>query len=514
MTKLPFNYSFFGLFLLFILGISACQPEDTSLTVTGTVSSATGALEGAMVSNSNNTSTTTDNNGQYSMVVDKEDKLTFNADGYQSKEIAVNGQAVIDVVLDEDAWVASFSANNNSIKDPQFPSNSLIPSLSIPAPSATDPWFSTAPYAGAMALTFSNPWYDGWSFFSNLVQGNASSDALGTPGKPVLRVDDSWMSAQGNTINWSADTVYVLDSLVFVKSGQTLNIAAGTVVQGEAGVSALIIAQGAKIMAIGSPVFPIIFTYEGDQGNSAASKRGQWGGLVILGYASLNSSPGLTQLEGVDGSDLRGIYGGMNDSDNSGTLRYVSIRHGGAALANNNALGGLTLGAVGTGTTLEHIEVVSNEGDGVQWLGGTVNAKYLISSYCGDDALYYNEGYRGKNQFVIVYQDPTLGDFGGEHLGGTSPQTGTPYATPQFWNVTSVGRAGSQALVFKDNAGGQYHNSIFIDYSKGISIEDKRRQEQDSYQQFADGNLMIANSVFFNIGNNNTAPIFSIDYVQ
>jgi hypothetical protein len=129
--------------------------------------------------------------------------------------------------------------------------------------------------------------------------------------------------------------------------------------------------------------------------------------------------------------------------------------------------------------------------------------------------LDYDEGYRGKNQFVIVYQDPAAGDAGGEHDGGTSPQRGTPFSTPQFWNVTSIGRSGSQALVFADNAGGHYHNSIFTNYSEGVSIENEARQDQDSYKQFEEGNLTVANSVFYNIGNGATEEdIFFVNYEQ
>lgn len=516
----PFILSPLWIFMAFLLTLGACQPEETYVTVTGTVSNSNGtALSGVTITNSNRATTLTDASGKYNISADRTSKLTFELDNYLSKEVEVNGQTTLDVTLEEDPWVASFTANNNSIKDPQFPSNSLIPSTSLPAPSSTDAWFSPAPYAGAVEVAFGNPWYSGWSFFDQIVNGNVNSAALNIAGKPTLVVNDNWMRAQGASINWNADTVYVLDSLVFVESGQTLNIAAGTVIQGKpgsaAGASALIIARGAQIMALGTATAPIVFTYEGDMGNSPATRRAQWGGLILLGEASLNSSPGETQIEGIPVGDTRGLYGGTNDADNSGILQYVSIRHGGTSIGSNNEINGLTLGGVGSGTTIEYVEVVGNQDDGIEWFGGTVNAKHLIAAYCADDALDYDEGYRGKNQFVIVYQDPSIGGYGGEHDGGTSPQRGTPFATPQFWNVTSVGNSNSQALIFADNAGGQYHNSIFMNYNKGVSIEEEKRQEQDSYQQFVEGNLVIANSIFYNIGTNSTTSnIFFIDYIQ
>lgn len=515
---LPLSY--LGFFLCLIIAFAACEPEETTINISGTITSQTGDfVADATITASNRATTITDANGKYSLFAPKDGTISIEANGFVSQTVDVNSRTTIDISLDFDPWVTSFAANNNSIKDPQFPFNNLIPSVSLPAPNATDPWFSAAPYAGAVELTFGNPWYSGWSFFERIVAGNLNSASLNIAGKPTLVVNDNWMRTQGNTINWSADTVYILDSLVFVESGQTLNIAAGTVIQGRAGTaegaSALVIARGAQIMAIGTATNPIIFTYEGDMGGSAATNRGQWGGLVILGEASINTSLGENQIEGIPVSDPRGFYGGNNDLDNSGQLSYVSIRHGGTSIGSNNEINGLTLGAVGSNTIIDHVEVIGNKDDGIEWFGGTVNAKYLIAAYCADDALDYDEGYRGKNQFVIVYMDPSAGEYGGEHDGGTSPQTGTPFSTPQFWNVTSVGNTNSQALIFRDNAGGSYHNSIFTNYNKGISIEDEQRQEQDSYKQFVDGNLKISNSIFHNIGSNSTPnDIFFIDYIQ
>ena len=172
----------------------------------------------------------------------------------------------------------------------------------------------------------------------------------------------------------------------------------------------------------------------------------------------------------------------------------------------------MTLGGVGNGTTIDYIEVVANKDDGFEWFGGTVDARHLISVYCGDDAIDYDEGFRGRNQFVIVHQDPAAqaADRGGEHDGGTDPEVAMPYATPTFMNVTSVGNTGSRAITFRDNAGGHYINSIFVNYAKGIDIENLD-QEQDSYKQFQDGNLQLFNNVFFNIGAGDTgADLFTI----
>ncbi|MDH5598269.1 MAG: hypothetical protein OEY34_04040, partial [Cyclobacteriaceae bacterium] len=201
------------------------------------------------------------------------------------------------------------------------------------------------------------------------------------------------------------------------------------------------------------------------------------------------------------------------DTDSSGELHYISIRHGGTDIGAGNEINGLTLGGVGSGTVIDHVEIIGNTDDGIEWFGGTVQAKYLISAYCGDDALDYDEGYRGANQFIIIQQDPLAGDRGGEHDGGTNPETGVPYAKPVFVNVTSYGRgaaAGKRALTFRDNAGGYYYNSIFYNHAMGVDVEDIAADAQDSYKQFLDGNLDLQGNLFFNVGDGTAAGIFTI----
>lgn len=503
-----FKVSLFYLILALLVGFSACTPESTTVTITGTVTNGTNGLSNVSVVASSLESTTTGASGEYSITAAKDGTLTFSIKGYVAQTIDINSQTTIDAVLAEDPWILSFDNNGNQVKDPQFPVNSIIPSITLSATSSSDPWFSTANFKGAVASAFGSPWYDNWSFYSRIVNGSTTSAVINNAGKTIINVTDAYLQSQGNTITWTPNNIYILDGLVFVDAGKTLNIDAGTVIQGKSGsgtnASALIVAKGGVINAIGTASNPIIFTYEGDNGNSSASKRGEWGGLIILGNAGLNSSPGVSQIEGIPTSESRGSYGGSNDLDDSGTLRYVSIRHGGTSLGSNNEINGLTLGGVGSETTLEYIEVVSNQDDGIEWFGGTASGKYLISAYCGDDALDYDEGYRGKNQFVIIEQDLALSDHGGEHDGGTFPVTGTPFATPKFWNVTSRGSASNEAISFSDNAGGFYHNSIFLNYGQGVDIEDIEGEEQDSYKQFIDGNLKIQDCIFFNIGAGST----------
>jgi len=325
------------------------------------------------------------------------------------------------------------------------------------------------------------------------------------------------------TITWTSDKVWILNGLVFVNSDQTLTIEAGTVIKGkpgmEADASALIVTRGGMISAIGTASNPIIFTAEADQlsGNIGKDQRGLWGGIIILGKASLNSNPGETAIEGIPTSESRGLYGGSDDTDNSGTLKYVSIRHGGTDIGEGNEINGLTLGGVGSGTTFEYIEVISNKDDGVEFFGGNPRLKYILVAYCGDDSYDYDEGFRGKGQFWVAIQDETggAGDRLGEHDGGTDPETATPYAIPVIYNATYIGRgasAGKRVITFRDNAGGKYNNSIFANQAKGIDVE-ILIGEQNSYKQISDGNLEVKNCIFSDVAGGTAETIFKLSYV-
>lgn len=325
------------------------------------------------------------------------------------------------------------------------------------------------------------------------------------------------------TITWTSDKTWVLDGFVFVNSGQTLTIEAGTVIKGKPGIeadaSALIVARGGMISAVGTSSDPIIFTAEADQlnGNIGKDQRGLWGGVIILGEASLNSNPGETAIEGIPTSETRGLYGGTDDTDNSGTLKYVSIRHGGTDIGEGNEINGLTLGGVGSGTTIEYIEVIANKDDGVEFFGGNPQLKYILVAYCGDDSYDYDEGFRGKGQFWVAIQDETggAGDRMGEHDGGTDPETAMPYAIPVIYNATYIGRgeaAGKRVITFRDNAGGKYHNSIFANQAKGIDVE-ILIGDQNSFKQMADGNLEVKNCIFSDVADGTDKSIFKLSYV-
>jgi hypothetical protein len=171
------------------------------------------------------------------------------------------------------------------------------------------------------------------------------------------------------------------------------------------------IARGGKIDAQGTATSPIIFTSVADQivpgeiasPNLVPTINGLWGGLLILGNAPISASASIKQIEGIPVSDLNGQYGGTDPLDNSGIIKYVSIRHGGANIGEGNEINGLTLGGVGSATTIENIEIIANQDDGIEWFGGTVNVKNVIFWNVGDDAVDTDQSWGGTlDNFVVI----------------------------------------------------------------------------------------------------------------
>ncbi len=226
---------------------------------------------------------------------------------------------------------------------------------------------------------------------------------------------------------WTKDKVYQLGGRITVLDGVTLTIEAGTVVKGEVGTganaTALLIARGGTLLAEGQANAPIIFTTVADEitpediaaGNFGSPNldpdiNGLWGGVIILGKAPISASnedktadASEVQIEGIPTSDSNGLYGGSIANDNSGIIKYVSIRHGGTNIGSGNEINGLTLGGVGSGTIIENVEIVSNQDDGVEFFGGTVNIKNLVSWNVGDDGVDTDQSWSGTlDNFVVI----------------------------------------------------------------------------------------------------------------
>jgi hypothetical protein len=246
--------------------------------------------------------------------------------------------------------------------------------------------------------------------------------------KPVVVVTGSI----AGTETWTSNNYYVLRGAVFVPQGATLNIAAGTRIIGESGsVGTLIVLRGGRINAIGTPTAPIVFTSDQPIGQRA---RGDWGGLIINGRATLNFGSGEAAGEGDTG-----IYGGTDDNDNSGILRYVRVEFSGIEFSPDNELNGIAFQAVGRGTQVDHVQAHMSRDDAIEFFGGTVDIKYGVFSNAADDSIDWTFGWRGRGQYLVVAQRGDDGDNGIEADNNEFNNLALPRSNPQLYNLTMCG---------------------------------------------------------------------------
>lgn len=285
-----------------------------------------------------------------------------------------------------------------------------------------------------------------------------------------------------NTI-WTKDRIIVLDGRVIVEPGKELTIQAGTVIKAKPGsdasASALIIGVGAKIHATGTVAEPIIFTSTDDQilpgqissPNLTIANKGLWGGVIILGDAPISPSSGTTaEIEGIPAGTVGTTYGGSDAIDNSGELQYVSIRHSGVIIGSNNEINGLTLGGVGSGTTIDHIEIYANLDDGIEFFGGSVNLSHAIVVKIDDDCYDIDQSYSGTltNIMAII----------GENQDGDAFEIDGPEGAANNSGIFTVNKGyivGSPSndakfAVFKSNAQGTMQNVYFTNFMTGAKI--------------------------------------------
>jgi hypothetical protein len=270
---------------------------------------------------------------------------------------------------------------------------------------------------------------------------------------------------------WTADKIWILGSRIAVTSGVTLTIEPGTIIKGQAGTganaTALIIARGAKINAVGTAAAPIIFTSIADEiqpgqiasPNLDPTLSGLWGGLMIMGNAPISADASSVQIEGIPASDPNGLYGGSDAADNSGVVKFISIRHGGANIGEGNEINGLTLGGVGNGTVIENVEVVANQDDGIEFFGGTVNVTNALVWNAGDDAIDTDQAWAGTlNNFIVVCGNQT------DHALEIDGPEGSLLAGHTLTNGTVKGNDASELGDFRSSARGDFNNIYFFGF--------------------------------------------------
>ncbi len=306
-------------------------------------------------------------------------------------------------------------------------------------------------YAGALSSDASQDWTKGWT------EWNPKQASYGIATETTTLNDASGIKNITGTVTLDASKVYLLTSTCVVRSGGKLIIPAGTVIRGAADLTAtpklyatLVVERGGMIEVNGTSSNPVVMTSNKDAG---VRDRGDWGGLVLCGKAVNNQSVD-AQLEGFNNvavDNTLGKFGGTDDADNSGIIKYVRIEFAGLAFEPNKEVNSLTMGSIGSGTTIEGVQCSFGNDDGFEWFGGTVNCKKLISYKTTDDDFDTDFGYRGAVQFGIAVKDTSYFDLSWNAPSGASTSetfesdndaAGSgklPLTSAVFSNITCVG---------------------------------------------------------------------------
>lgn len=293
---------------------------------------------------------------------------------------------------------------------------------------------------------------------------SSDEDPVNNPGDGG---EDTYVLDSDITENVTLETgkTYTLNGGVHVKSGATLTIQPGVtiVAQHDETVDYILIEQGAKIDAQGTASQPIVMTSE-------KKEAGAWGGLHICGYAHTNNGSGKSEIGNAP-------YGGNNDADNSGTLKYIRLEYTGYAFDEEHEANGVSFYGVGNGTTVEHLQAYQGSDDGFEFFGGSVNVKYMVVTSCSDDSFDWTEGWNGKAQFLVAYQEgeSSLGyacDCLMECDNNGTNNAATPVAHPTIANATLIGNGGdAQGVRLRAGTQVELYNTIITGKGKPLTVE-------------------------------------------
>jgi hypothetical protein len=328
-----------------------------------------------------------------------------------------------------------------------------LAAFSLTALQAQAQFFEQVDYIGALSADASKDWTAGWANFNP----KATTYPAPTDTTTLNGVDGSnGKKTISANLTLNASTVYLLKGIVVVPSGVTLTIPAGTIIRGKANTQAtpinyatLVVERGGKLVVNGTATNPVVFT----SWKTTGRDRGDWGGIVISGRA-VNNQGSDVQVEGfnnVSFDNQLAKFGGNDDNDNSGVLKYMRIEFAGLAFEPNKEVNSLTLGSVGRGTEIDYVQCSYGNDDGFEWFGGTVNAKHLISYITTDDDWDCDFGFRGAVQFGIAVKDTSYYDLTWNAPSGSSTSESfecdndaggsgkQPYTSPVFSNITNIG---------------------------------------------------------------------------
>lgn len=284
-------------------------------------------------------------------------------------------------------------------------------------------------------------------------------------GKPVCVLTGRITS---NT-HLNANNVYLLNGAVFIgndnANSATLTIDAGVKVISPVGLNFLVISRGSKIEALGSETAPITFTYDGEA-TATATTTGRWGGIIINGKAPVNGCATGTALCELEGEGSTGKYGGNTPTDSSGTLNYVIVKYPGQNITETNELNGIAFQGVGSGTVVDYVQVHGSSDDGVEFFGGTVNAKHLVLTSNEDDSFDWTFGFQGKVQHAVIKQRTGFGDRGIEADNNEFAFDSLPRSKPTLANFTFIGRGtGGRGIELRRGTGANIHNTVVTNFA-------------------------------------------------
>ncbi len=306
-----------------------------------------------------------------------------------------------------------------------------------------------------------------------------------------------WSGDITEDTTWLAATTHILRGAVFVVSGATLTIEPGTLVVGDGATNGtLVVARGGRLVADGAADAPIVMTSDQVEGERA---RGDWGGLIINGAAPLNIPGGEGEGEGDTGP-----YGGFDPADDSGVLRYVRVEFAGAEFSPDNELNGIAFQGVGNGTVVDHVQVHFNKDDGVEFFGGAVDAKHVLTTGIADDSYDWTEGWTGRGQFWIAQQRGDDADQGIEADSNAENNDLEPFSNPTLYNITLIGDPDTDegdesdiGMLLREGTQATIANAVVI----GFKDEGVRLDHAKTYQHAEAGDLTLTHSVIYgNLG--------------
>ena len=339
-----------------------------------------------------------------------------------------------------------------------------------PADLSGDAFFENTDYIGAVENP-ANDWVAGWTVgmpdttppVAGCPEGTTQGPAIA--GTPSCNLSGTIIS----DLTLTRGNYYVLDGKVVIGGDNTnsavLTIQSGTTIVGDDDEDFLVISRGSQILANGTNMAPVTFTaIEDVQGGiNLDNARGLWGGLVINGNAPINDCPegaeGGTAACTKEGEANSGLFGGADTNDNSGTLRYVVVKYAGSNVDPENQLNGIAFQGVGSGTTVDYIQVHNNLDDGIEMFGGSVNLKHVVLSGNADDSMDWTDGWSGYAQFVQIVQANDAGDRGIEADNREGDENALPRSNPSIANLTILSNSAERGITLRRGTGADIYNS-------------------------------------------------------